>query len=142
MEKFKFEMIVEKNIIVEANSFEEAQEIAKKKFIDSINQHDVRVVSYRNETDWQNILSECRKEVIECIDNNIEGLAESHVECWESRYFGKSKEDIIFDLDVNHDISLEVDNIEYELGFSLNSSEYKYLCEIFKETVSEVVFNM
>ena len=139
MQEFKFEIIATEHITVEANSKEEAQELAKKKFAD-LTQYKYNIVSYRNESEWKNTISKCRDEVIDCIDECIDDLAESHLEVWENRYTRKTKGEVIFDLDVNHDISLEVEDVEDSLGFKLNEFEYKYLCEMFKEAVLEELF--
>ena len=140
MEKFKFEMEALKSITVEAESLEDAKEQAKKIFLKALSSNDIKIIDYGNLTEWENMLSKCRENVIEYIDNNIKGLAESHVEGWKERYFGKTKDDIIFDLDVNHDISLEVEDVEYGTSTKLNDEEYEYLCEVFKEAVLDEIF--
>ncbi|MBQ8997086.1 MAG: hypothetical protein IJ086_07375 [Clostridium sp.] len=139
MQQFKFEIIATEHITVEANSKEEAQELAKKMFAD-FTQYRCNIVSWRNESEWKNTISKCRDEVIECIDERIDDLAESHLEVWEDRYKRKTKGDVIFDLDVNYDTSLEAEDVEDALGFKLNEFEHKYLCETFKEAVLEELF--
>lgn len=93
-----------------------------------------------DETAYADFISKCREEVISCINDNIEGLAESHVDSWKERYFGKDREDISYDLTVNHDISLELESIEDELGYSLNDYENQYLCDTFEEAVLNEIF--
>ena len=60
------------------------------------------------------------------------GMSESHLEGWAERY-GKYKKvsDVRFDLNVNHDPSLEIEKIEELLGRKLNTQESDYLVEIF-----------
>lgn len=53
----------------------------------------------------------------------LTNMAESHIECWKDRYFRKSKKDIRFDLEVNHDISLEIEIVEQDLGRELTDKE-------------------
>ena len=139
MQEFKFEIVARKDIIVKANTQEEAEILARKIFIDS-SQYNTRIVSWRNETKWKNTIANCRDEVIDTIDEMVEDLAESHLACWEDRYKRQTKGRVIFDLDVNHDISLEVESVEDSLGFKINEFEHKYLCETFKEAVLEELF--
>ena len=56
-------------------------------------------------------------------DTYLSEMAESHIECWKDRYFRKSKKDIRFDLEVNHDISLEIEIVEQDLGRELTDKE-------------------
>lgn len=140
MNEFKIEMIAKKELVVKANSLEEATELAKEKFLKEINKYDINITSRVDKTAYNEFLSECREEVMTCIDENIKGLAESHVDSWKERYFGKSRDDISYDLIVNYDISLEVDSIEYELGYSLNDYEHQYLCDAFEKAVLDEIF--
>lgn len=140
MNEFRIEMIAKKELTVKANSLEEAEKLAKEKFLQEINECDVDMISSVDETAYAEFLSKCREEVISCIDENIEGLAESHVDSWKERYFGKDREDISYDLTVNHDISLELESIEDELGYSLNDYENQYLCDAFEEAVLNEIF--
>lgn len=64
-----------------------------------------------------------------------EGMAESHHMSWFSRHIGQSKEEIIFDLKVNHDDSLEIENTENELERKLTDFEIDYLIEVFHNSI-------
>lgn len=65
--------------------------------------------------------------------------AESHIEAWEERYMTKSISDIKFDLNVNHDISLEIDDAEEELGRELSTDEYETVKNKFNDAVINVL---
>ncbi len=74
------------------------------------------------------------------IDNNMRDIAISHLECWKDRYFGYTKAKLEFDLDVNHDDSLEIEQAEYELQRKLKDHEYYYLINKFhKEVVNQYI---
>ena len=45
-------------------------------------------------------------------DYNFEELAERHVETWKERYYGKSRQEVIIDLDLNYDWSVELEDNE------------------------------
>lgn len=60
----------------------------------------------------------------------------SHIEGWGKRYKEyKTKKEVEFDLNVNHDPSLEIENAEYELGRKLTIDENDYLVKTFNKTV-------
>ena len=83
-----------------------------------------------------------KKDLKEFLQNNLYGMAESHLECWKERYFGYTKSRLEFDLDVNHDDSLEIENAEYELNRELKDYEVDYLIKQFhKEVVKQYVKN-
>lgn len=69
------------------------------------------------------------------LKNNIDGLVESHIDAWRDRYYPKSVDDISYDLYVNHDISLEVEAIEHEIGRDLELEEFNVLEAYFNESV-------
>lgn len=55
----------------------------------------------------------------------IADKAESHLEAWKERYDKyRTKAQARFDLNVNHDISLEIESAEEDLERKLNSVEY------------------
>ena len=56
-------------------------------------------------------------------DSYLKDMAESHIEAWRERYFRKSKKDIRFDLNVNHDNSLEIERVEEDLERELTDKE-------------------
>lgn len=70
----------------------------------------------------------------------ITDLAESHIDAWKDRYFRKSKRDIRFDLNVNHDPSLEIEAAEELLGRKLTISEYDRLIRDFNNTVVRIIY--
>lgn len=68
----------------------------------------------------------------------ISDLAEGHLECWKSRYEGKLKRDVRFDLNVNYDISLEIESVEELLGRKLGDAERSDLeIRFIKEVVKQ-----
>lgn len=141
MEKFSFDIDVRKKVKVEANSLEEAIELAKKEFLKTIKDYNFNIISYKNESEWEkDIINNCREEVIDYIDDKIYDLAESHLECWKDKYFGKTESQILYDLDRNHDFDIEADSIENKIGFKLDYPEYKYLKESLKEALLKLIF--
>lgn len=69
------------------------------------------------------------------LNNKLGVMAESHIEGWSSRYEDKSKEEVEYDLNVNHDDILEIEIIEEELGRELNDEERDIVSEKFIEEV-------
>lgn len=65
----------------------------------------------------------------------LEGLAESHLELWQERYYRKAVEDIETDLYVNYDPSLEFEAVEEELDRKLEYDEMNIVKECFNESV-------
>ena len=61
--------------------------------------------------------------------SNLDGMAESHLSCWIERYKGMGKEAVEFDLNVNHDDSLEIEHIEEILHRKLNDEEVDFLID-------------
>lgn len=75
----------------------------------------------------------------EVLKNNLEGMAESHVDCWKERYGRKPKKEIKYDLEVNHDPSLEIENVEEALGRKLSDTEYDYVVSQFNKEVLKLL---
>jgi hypothetical protein len=68
----------------------------------------------------------------------LTNMAESHIECWKDRYFRKSKKDIKFDLQVNHDDSCEIERVEEDLKRPLTDDENSMLITLFHNKVIQV----
>lgn len=65
-----------------------------------------------------------------------EDSADSHIYGWKSRYSQyKSKKEVDFDLNVNHDPSIEIENAEELLGRKLTTNEYNILVSKFNKAV-------
>ena len=62
-------------------------------------------------------------------------MAENHLECWKDRYYKMNKKEISFDLNVNHDDSLEIESVETDLGRKLTDSENGYVIDKFHKAV-------
>ena len=83
-----------------------------------------------------------RNEVIEFMDEEGMMMAESHLECWQSRYEEyDSIEDVRWDLDVNHDPSLEWEWVEERLNLELSDDEKNYVEEVFNQAVVDYLRN-
>lgn len=81
-----------------------------------------------------------KKDLKEFLQDNLYGMAESHLDCWKERYFGYTKSRLEFDLAVNHDDSLEIEYAEEQLGRELTDDEVYYLCNQFhKEVVKQYI---
>ncbi len=74
------------------------------------------------------------------IDENIGSMAESHIECWKDRYYRKSKSAIRFDLQINHDNSLEVERVEEDLQRKITDDEINYLNSKFIQKVVKLIY--
>ena len=70
----------------------------------------------------------------------LNDMAESHIECWKDRYWRKSKSDISFDLNVNHDNSLEIEQVETELGRELTDKENSRLITLFHSSILKNIY--
>lgn len=72
----------------------------------------------------------------------IEGQAQGHLEAWADRYSEyKNKKDARFDLNVNHDPSLEVERAEEDLGRKLNDLEQSDMIKRFNLKVIKLFRN-
>ena len=70
------------------------------------------------------------------ISETIVVTAENHLEAWKERYRKYKKvSNVKFDLDVNHDDSLEVEYAEETLNRELNGKEYVYFIGAFHREV-------
>lgn len=67
----------------------------------------------------------------------MEGMAESHIEAWITRYEKQSYESTYYDLNVNHDFSLEVEYAEETLKRELSGDEIEEMESIFIDKVLE-----
>jgi hypothetical protein len=68
----------------------------------------------------------------------LDDMAIGHLEAWESRYKEyKSKKDLMFDLEMNHDDGLEIERAEGDLQRKLNDDENAFLTTQFHKAVSK-----
>lgn len=69
-------------------------------------------------------------------------FSEGHLSVWfKDRYAEKTKSEILFDLEVNHDNSLEIETAEEEIGTSLTNEEKLILINKFiKSVLSNISF--
>lgn len=146
-QEFQVKLTMEKEFSLKANSESEAKEKAMELLKSMISKDfNINVVDTYifNATEYNEMMKNIRDVVIDYMDRNSEGLAESHIEAWEDRYRGKSKDDVEFDLNVNYDINSELYTIEESLReqlkdetFEFNDSEVKYIESRFIEAVLE-----
>ncbi len=81
-----------------------------------------------------------KKDLKNYLRNNLEGMAESHLDAWKDRYFGYTKKRLAWDLELNHDDSLEIENAEETLKRKLSDNETGYLIRQFhKEVISQYI---
>ena len=85
--------------------------------------------------DVSEILENAKDDLKEVLEEGIEGMVESHCEAWKERYYRKSVDDISFDLNVNHDVSLELEYVEEQLGRKLEDGEPEIVEQYFNESV-------
>ena len=82
------------------------------------------------------------KDLKDFIANYIKDMADGHLAAWEQRYKNyKTIKEVRFDLNVNHDISLEIERAEDELGRKLNDIEYNHLVKRFNIEVCKLSKN-
>lgn len=93
-------------------------------------------------------VSDFKTFIKESLSNDFENIinddwyrnkAEYHIDSWEERYASKSISDIEFDLNVNHDISLEIEDAEEELGRELTNQEYDEIETKFNKAVIDIL---
>ncbi len=79
------------------------------------------------------------KDFIELVnDSYLSDMAISHLECWEDRYRNyKNQKQMMFDLTVNHDDSLEIERTEEDLKRELSNDEYDFLINKFHKAVGK-----
>lgn len=80
------------------------------------------------------------KDLKEFLSEKISGMAESHIEGWSSRYEGYKRNDLKYDLNINHDPSIEVEYTEENLNRKLTDDEFDYLIDKFNKEVVKQYF--
>ena len=69
-------------------------------------------------------------------DTYIQDIAQGHLESWSDRYNNyKTKKEVEFDLNVNHDPSLEIERAEEDLKRELTTEENDKLISLFNKKV-------
>lgn len=71
------------------------------------------------------------KDLLDYLENHLEGMVEDHLEAWKDRYYRKRLSDVRYDLELNHDISAEISAVEDGLGREINDEEKNYMEEQF-----------
>lgn len=67
--------------------------------------------------------------------DNLESMAESHLDDWQERYYRKSKEQVESDLDINYDFSADIEYVEHELNRELDDDEKEYFIEQYEKAI-------
>jgi hypothetical protein len=70
----------------------------------------------------------------------INDMAENHISNYKDRYFRKSKSAIRFDLNTNHDDSLEIERVELDLGRNLSDKEIEKVVRLFHAAVVKLIY--
>lgn len=83
---------------------------------------------------------EVGEDLLEYLQENLEGIADSHLEAWKDRYHRKKLEDVVFDLRVNHDKDADIEPIEDRLGRELTTDERTYYYEAFIKEVEDTFY--
>jgi hypothetical protein len=72
----------------------------------------------------------------EFLNNDDAYFSEGHLSGWfKSEYHGKTKSEIKYNLEVNHDNSLEIENCESEIGRELKGKEEEILLKRFYKAI-------
>lgn len=142
MKEFNVKLLVctTEDVRIKANSMEEAVSLAETLVKTKYNTNNTVLLSRNESEQWNNIMNNCGDDFLKFMDANLYGMAESHIDCWNVRYKNKTAKEIRWDLEVNHDISLEVENAEDNLNRELSNEEYKYLCAMFNTEVIKQLF--
>ena len=74
-------------------------------------------------------------DVIEYMNKNASDMAESHLEAWKDRHNKQTKSELNTDLYINHDPSLQIEEVEENINRKLTSDEYDYVKEKFNKAV-------
>lgn len=83
-----------------------------------------------------------RPEVIDFMEEHKTSMAENHLECWSSRYAEyETLEDVEWDLNVNHDPSLEFEWVQDNLEIELTCDEERFVEETFNEEILHLLRN-
>ena len=74
------------------------------------------------------------------LDKSDEYFSEGHLQGWfESMYKGKSKSEIVFQLETQHDFSCEIENCEEEIGREITDKEITILEKRFYRAVYSAI---
>lgn len=66
------------------------------------------------------------------LDYDFERLAEEHLQDWKDHYFGKNRNQVITDLSVNYDWSLELEN-EQVPDADVEEFQYEFTKEVLEQ---------
>ena len=99
-----------------------------KSYLDRVIKHDPTLdLSRKNNT--------VRKEIKDYMKNNVDGMAEGHLDGWyQSKYQGNDKEYIKSMLYTSHDNSLLVEELEENFS-NVNDKEIDYATDVFNKKV-------
>ena len=71
------------------------------------------------------------------LDYDFERLAEEHIETWKDRYYGMTRQEVITDLSVNYDWSIELEN-EQVPDADVEEFEYEFTKEVLRQLGLEI----
>ena len=67
--------------------------------------------------------------------DNLDSMADSHLDDWHERYYRKSREQVESDLDISYDFSADIDYVESELNRELTDDEKEYFIEQYTKAI-------
>lgn len=71
------------------------------------------------------------------LDYDFERLAEEHIQVWKDRYLGMTRNEVITDLSINYDWSIELENEEVS---EADQEEFEY--EFTREVLRQLGYEM
>lgn len=101
-----------------------------------INSFEIRKGNIRKYKTIVKVTYGAREEVGNYIEKNMKRMVDNHLDVWYGRYRGKTREEVKFDLAVNHDPSLEIEKCEENIP-DVTNEEVDYIIDRFNEAVVE-----
>ena len=146
IQQFKIKFTIEKEFLINAQDVCEAEAEARRLLKENTNLGNFNILKTDtlNVTEYNDMMKNVRKDVIDYMDENSVDIAESHIEAWEDFYMKKSKSQIEYVLNVSYDLESESISVEEDMkrklkdeDFKLNEDEIKYVQDRFIKSVLE-----
>ena len=77
----------------------------------------------------------------EYIEQNLNDLADDHIETWKDRYWRKSLAEIESDLQINYDFSADIECVETAIERELTDDEKEDFVQCFIKAVLDNFYN-
>ena len=83
-------------------------------------------------------MTRIKKDLQKYLQDNLQDLADEHLDMWADRYAKMGIKAVAYDLSVNYDFSADFESVEQEIGRPLTSDEQQIFIKKFIAMIKKI----